>query len=247
MLARRSGLELHILVKRSLDSADSNSTKSAGHSKIETAWTAREGENESGLKFVAAFSASLSQLLKRSRNVRCAAGDRSLGISSSSRGPYSIRTCLEAKIVQCWTLTKAEASWEGGRREAGCGEWEWDTGPGPLGRDGQSDCVELSERAESLLDAEESFSDSSVCNFKVSSILRMAEAWFWEVASRKSLALVIAELRLSVEARIALDYESLNDNLKLVLLTRVSKWNSHPKICIVYPGRVFYLLCDCVL
>jgi hypothetical protein len=40
------------------------------------------------------------------------------------------------------------------------------------------------------------------------------------------------------------DYESLNANLRLVLLTRVSKQFSDPKICIVYCGNAFYLLCD---
>ena len=39
-------------------------------------------------------------------------------------------------------------------------------------------------------------------------------------------------------------YESLNANLRLVLLTRVSKWNSHPKISIVYRGNTFFLLCE---
>jgi hypothetical protein len=36
-------------------------------------------------------------------------------------------------------------------------------------------------------------------------------------------------------------YESLNDNLKLVLITRAFKQNSHPKICVVYRGTLISL------
>ena len=42
-------------------------------------------------------------------------------------------------------------------------------------------------------------------------------------------------------------YESLIAKLRLILITQVSKWNSEPKISVVYPGKAFYLLCDCVL
>jgi hypothetical protein len=42
-------------------------------------------------------------------------------------------------------------------------------------------------------------------------------------------------------------YESLNVNLRLVLFTRVSEQISDPKTCVVYPGKAFYLPCDCVL
>jgi hypothetical protein len=37
-------------------------------------------------------------------------------------------------------------------------------------------------------------------------------------------------------------YESLNANLRLVLLTRVSKWNSHPNATIVYRGTVNFVV-----
>ena len=36
-------------------------------------------------------------------------------------------------------------------------------------------------------------------------------------------------------------YESLNDNLKLVLLTRAFKQNSHPKMSVVYRGTFISL------
>jgi hypothetical protein len=39
-------------------------------------------------------------------------------------------------------------------------------------------------------------------------------------------------------------YEFLNANLRLILLTRVSKQFSDLKICIVYCGNMFYLPCD---
>jgi hypothetical protein len=35
-------------------------------------------------------------------------------------------------------------------------------------------------------------------------------------------------------------YESLNDNLKLVLLTRVSMWKSDPNATVVYRGNTIY-------
>jgi hypothetical protein len=38
-----------------------------------------------------------------------------------------------------------------------------------------------------------------------------------------------------------LNYESLNDNLKLVLITQAFKQNYHPKICVVYRGTLISL------
>ena len=43
------------------------------------------------------------------------------------------------------------------------------------------------------------------------------------------------------------DYESLIAKLRLILFTWGSEWNSDPNASVVYPGKAFYLLCDCIL
>ena len=43
------------------------------------------------------------------------------------------------------------------------------------------------------------------------------------------------------------DYESLNANLRIVLLTQVPKQISHPKIGMEYRENTIYLLCECIL
>src|ERR1700720_4439367 len=83
---RRKGFLSHILTKLSLDAADSNSTSSAGLSKMETLRTVRDGGGGTSPSGVVV---KLSiQSLKVWRRLRCSSIDLLHGSSFSFNGPF---------------------------------------------------------------------------------------------------------------------------------------------------------------
>ena len=123
LLSRSVSLSI-ISAKRFLDSAESNLSNMAGRSKIDTLWTARDcagGGCPSAITGVVHLSI---QPLKHCCISFWALANFGWGCSPSSRGPYSIKSCLAAKETRWITLGSAcVLPWCRGIAEWPCDGW----------------------------------------------------------------------------------------------------------------------------
>jgi hypothetical protein len=107
---RSDGFSAQMAEKASLEEEESNSRSIAGWSKMDTLRIARDGGE--GVAPSGVISELSHQLLNSCRSSRWASIDLFRGASFSSRGPYSMRSCFEAKATRWRSLGAAEE--EGG-------------------------------------------------------------------------------------------------------------------------------------